>query len=123
MPVFALANAGIPIDLQALSGLWSDHLTLGIVIGLLLGKVSGITLMAWLSLRFGIGRLSTGVHLRHIAGIGLLGGMGFTMSIFIANLGFSTVPETLVAAKTAVLLASVLAGFSGYLWLRYQEHF
>lgn len=63
MPVFALANAGIPIDVQALPGLWSDRLTLGIVIGLLLGKVSGITLMTWLSVRLGLGQLSTGVQI------------------------------------------------------------
>ncbi len=122
MPIFALANAGIPLDLQALPGLWSDRLTLGIVIGLLLGKVSGITLMTWLSLRLGLGRLPTGVHLPHIAGIGLLGGMGFTMSIFIANLGFSAAPGTLVAAKTAILLASMLAGIAGFLWLRFHGH-
>jgi Na+/H+ antiporter NhaA len=52
--------------------------------------------------------------------LGLLGGMGFTMSIFIASLGFTTQPETLVAAKTAILLASLLAGISGFLWLRFQ---
>jgi NhaA family Na+:H+ antiporter len=61
MPVFALANAGIPVDPQNLPSLWTDRLTLGIVIGLLLGKVSGITLMTWLSLRLGLGQLSTGV--------------------------------------------------------------
>ena len=122
MPVFALANAGIPIDVQALPGLWSDPLTLGIVIGLLLGKVSGITFMTWLSVRTGLGQLSAGVQMRHIAGIGLLGGMGFTMSIFIASLGFTTEPGTLVAAKTAILLASLLAGISGFLWLRFQGH-
>ena len=120
MPVFALANAGIPIDVQALSGVWSDPLTLGIVVGLLLGKVSGITLMTWLSVRLGLGQLSTGIRMRHIVGIGLLGGMGFTMSIFTASLGFTTQPETLIAAKTAVLLASLLAGISGFLWLRFQ---
>ena len=120
MPVFALANAGIPIDVQALSGRWSDPLTLGIVVGLLLGKVSGITLMTWLSVRLGLGQLSTGIQMRHIVGIGLLGGMGFTMSIFTASLGFTTQPETLIAAKTAVLLASLLAGISGFLWLRFQ---
>jgi len=120
MPVFALANAGIPIDVQALSGLWSDRLTLGIVVGLLLGKVSGITFMTWLSVRLGLGQLSTGVQMWHIVGIGLLGGMGFTMSIFISSLGFTTQPETLIAAKTAILLASLLAGISGFLWLRFQ---
>jgi len=122
MPVFALANAGIPVSLEALSGLWSDHLALGIVLGLVLGKAIGITLMTWLSLRLGLGQLSEGVQMRHIAGIGLLGGMGFTMSIFITNLGFTSEPATLVTAKTAILLASLTAGISGFLWLRLLGH-
>ena len=122
MPVFALANAGVPVHLQALTGLWSDRLTLGIVLGLVLGKAIGITLMTWLSLRLGFGDLSEGVQMRHIVGIGLLGGMGFTMSIFIAGLSFTKEPETLVAAKTAILLASLLAGISGFLWLRFRGH-
>jgi len=122
MPVFALANAGIPLDLQALPGLWSDRLTLGIVLGLVFGKAIGITLMTWLSLRLGFADLSTGVQMRHIVGIGLLGGMGFTMSIFIASLSFTTAPDALIAAKTAILLASLLAGLSGFLWLRLRGH-
>lgn len=118
MPVFALANAGIPVDLQALSGLWSDPLALGIFLGLVLGKGAGITFMTWLSLRLGLGRLSEGVHIRHITGIGLLGSMGFTMSIFITNLGFTSDPATLVTAKAVILLASLVAGMAGFLWLR-----
>ena len=122
MPVFALANAGVPLDLQALPGLWSDRLTLGIVLGLVFGKGIGITLMTWLSLRLRFGDLSTGVQMRHIVGVGLLGGMGFTMSIFIASLSFTTAPDALIAAKTAILLASLLAGLSGCLWLRLRGH-
>jgi NhaA family Na+:H+ antiporter len=122
MPLFALANAGIPVDSQTLASLGSNPLTPAIVLGLLFGKVLGITLLTWLSLRFGLGQLASGIGMRHIAGIGLLGGMGFTMSIFIANLGFDTAPTTLVAAKTAILLASLLAGISGYLWLRFRGH-
>jgi NhaA family Na+:H+ antiporter len=122
LPVFALANAGIPVDLQALANLASIPLMPAIVLGLLLGKVLGITFMTWISLRLGVGQLARGVSMRHIAGIGLLGGMGFTMSIFIANLGFDSAPETLVEAKTAILLASLLAGISGFLWLRFRGH-
>jgi NhaA family Na+:H+ antiporter len=118
MPIFALANAGIPIRLESLYGLWSEPLALGIMLGLVLGKVIGITFMTWLSLQLGLGQLSKGVQLRHIAGIGLLGGMGFTMSIFITNLGFESEPATLVTAKTAILFASLVAGVAGYLWLR-----
>lgn len=122
MPVFALANAGIPVNLQALSGLWTDPLAQGIVLGLVLGKGVGITFMTWFSLRLGLGQLPAGVEMRHIAGIGLLGGMGFTMSIFITNLGFSAEPATLVTAKSAILLASLVAGIAGFLWLRLLGH-
>ena len=122
MPLFALANAGIPLNLQGLSGLWSEPLAQGIIVGLVLGKAVGITSMTWLSLRLGPGQLPPGVRMRHIAGIGLLGGMGFTMSIFITNLGFTAEPVTLVTAKTAILLASVVAGISGFLFLRLSGH-
>ena len=80
----------------------------------------GITLMTWLSLRLGLGQLSEGVQMRHIVGVGLLGGMGFTMSIFIASLGFTSETGTLIAGKTAILLASLIAGVSGFLWLRFS---
>jgi NhaA family Na+:H+ antiporter len=122
MPVFALANAGIPVNLQALSGLWSEPLAQGIILGLVPGKVLGITAMTWLSLQLGLGQLPAGVRMRHIAGIGLLGGMGFTMSIFITNLGFSSEPAALVTAKTAILLASLMAGIAGFLFLRLPSH-
>ena len=120
MPVFALANAGIPVNLQSLAGLWTDPLAQGIVMGLVLGKGIGITSMTWLSLRLGLGQLPAGVEMRHIAGIGLLGGMGFTMSIFITNLGFESAPDILVTAKSAILIASLAAGVSGFLWLWLQ---
>jgi NhaA family Na+:H+ antiporter len=119
MPVFALANAGIPVDFSSLSIVWSHSLSLGIFLGLLAGKTAGISLLAWLAVRLQLGRLSQGVTMRHIIGIALLGGMGFTMSIFIAGLGSADTPETLVAAKAAILQASLVAGVSGYLWLRF----
>ncbi|MGB5737161.1 MAG: Na+/H+ antiporter NhaA [Thiohalocapsa sp.] len=122
MPVFALAKAGIPVDVQALSALSTDRLALGIVLGLVIGKSVGITLVTWLALRLNLGCLPQNVTMRHIAGIGLLGGMGFTMSIFIAGLGFANNPEALISVKSAVLLASSIAGLSGYLWLRFSMH-
>jgi NhaA family Na+:H+ antiporter len=121
MPVFALTNAGIPVSPERLLSMWNDPLTLGIVLGLVLGKGIGITFMGWLALRLGLGRLPADMTLAHIAGIGLLGGMGFTMSIFIAGLSFGASPATLVAAKSAILLASLIAGVAGYLWLRWHS--
>lgn len=121
MPIFALSNAGIHIDIRSLSAVWTEPLTLGIVLGLVIGKCIGISLLCWLAIRMNLGRLSQDVTMRHIVGIGLLGGMGFTMSIFIAGLGFENNPEMLHGAKTAILIASLLAGVSGYLWLRVQK--
>ncbi len=120
MPIFALANAGIPIDFNSLSTLWKNPLSLGIILGLVAGKSIGISLLTWLALRLGLGHLPQDVTMRHIIGIGLLGGMGFTMSIFITGLGFANTPEALVTAKTAILIASLVAGLSGYLWLRFH---
>jgi NhaA family Na+:H+ antiporter len=118
IPVFALANAGIPVGADTLQVLWSDTLAAGIFLGLTVGKVLGIVLFAWLAIRLKLGRLPTGLGMTHIAGIGLLGGMGFTMSIFIAHLGFGDTPETLVVAKSGIIAASLVAGIAGYLWLR-----
>ena len=121
MPVFALTNAGITISREALDGIWQNPLTLGIVFGLVLGKGLGIPLFTWLAVRFRLGRLPEGVSFRHIIGLGLFGGMGFTMSIFIARLGFGDTPDAMHAAKVGILAASLLAGCAGYLWLRRRD--
>lgn len=123
LPLFALANAGIATNPESLSATGTHVLGLGIILGLVAGKSIGITLFTWLALRLKLGGLPRDVNMRHIVGIGLLGGMGFTMSIFITGLGFADNPETLVTAKTAILLASLLAGLSGYLWLRFSGPF
>jgi len=118
LPVFALTNAGIPISFDTAVVVWDHTLAVGVVLGLLLGKSIGIPLMTWLVARLDIGDLPPGMHMRHVIGIGLLGGMGFTMSIFIARLGFAGEDEAMVAAKAGILLASAVAGLAGYLWLR-----
>lgn len=118
MPIFALTNAGITLDFDTLATQWTNTLTLGIILGLVLGKCVGIVLFSWLALRLNLGHFPSDVNMRHIIGIGLLGGIGFTMSIFIAGLGFTNDPDALQSAKTGILFASLIAGFSGYLWLR-----
>ncbi len=118
LPLFALVNAGIAVDLSTLKTLQADSLALGIVLGLVLGKAIGISLPTYALLKLNIGRLPDGVHQGHIMGLALLGGMGFTMSIFIAGLGFADQPELQVIAKTGILTASLIAGACGYLWLR-----
>jgi NhaA family Na+:H+ antiporter len=68
----------------------------------------------------GWAELPAELNMKHVFGVGLLGGIGFTMSIFIADLGFVGLPEDLLMAKTAILLASAIAGFGGYFWLQYH---
>ena len=117
IPVFALFNAGIPLHFGELGATLAHPVMLGVMLGLLLGKFIGITAACWLALRLGIGQLPSGTRFSQIAAVSVLGGIGFTMSIFIAELGFAQQPELLLMAKTGVLLASLLAGMLGFAWL------
>ncbi|MFV8819437.1 Na+/H+ antiporter NhaA [Haliea sp. E17] len=117
IPIFALANAGIPVNLGEIGSVLTNQVTLGVVCGLLLGKPLGIAAFTWLALKLGVARLPADLSMSHVIGVGLLGGIGFTMSIFIADLGFAGRPELLLAAKTGILLASAVAGVSGVVWL------
>ena len=118
MPLFALANAGVPLGLAQLEGGASTAVALGITIGLIVGKPLGITLAAYGAVRLGFASLPHGVTWRMVAGAGLLGGIGFTMAIFIASLAFISEPGLLVAAKLGILGASLIAGVAGWLVLR-----
>ncbi|MDX1656465.1 MAG: Na+/H+ antiporter NhaA, partial [Candidatus Competibacteraceae bacterium] len=117
IPLFALANAGVPIDFTALGEVLTQPITLGVILGLLVGKVVGIAGLSLFAVRQGWGQLPAGTTPMHIIGASLLGGIGFTMSIFIAELGFRGQEEQLVLAKTGVLCASLIAGISGFVWL------
>ncbi len=117
IPIFALANAGIPIDLKELGASIFHPVSMGVIAGLVLGKLVGIAGFVWVALRLGICSLPSSLNMKHIIGVSLLGGIGFTMSIFIAELGFVHSPEDLLLAKTGILVASVIAGLAGYLWL------
>ncbi len=108
MPVFALANAGVTLG-SAAAAVGHSSIALGIALGLVLGKPLGIGLASYAAVRGGLAELPTGVTWRHVLGVGWLGGIGFTMSLFIAGLAF-TVPATLNTAKLAILAASVTAG-------------
>ena len=118
IPIFALANAGIPVDFAGFSQYLAHPVTLGVVAGLLLGKPLGIVAFTWFSVKMGWAELPPELNMQHIFGVGLLGGIGFTMSIFIADLGFVNSPENLLMAKTGILLASLIAGLGGYFWLK-----
>ena len=116
MPIFALANAGIYIDANLTSG-FSNPISWGIILGLVLGKPIGILLLTWLSSVTGLVSKPATISWMQVIGAGLLGGIGFTMSIFIANLAFVGSPY-LAQAKLAILSASLVAGVTAYLLLR-----
>lgn len=117
IPLFALANAGIPLSLDMMSGAFSNPVAQGIIIGLVVGKFIGVGLVSLLAVKLGIGRLPEGVSAKHILGVAWLAGIGFTMSIFISELGFQGSPETIIVAKTGILAASLLAAVLGLIWL------
>lgn len=88
IPVFALFNAGINIEGQALGAVLQDPVTLGVMLGLVVGKVLGIVGASWLAIKLNIASLPSGAHFIQLVGVGFIGGIGFTMSIFIAELAF-----------------------------------
>jgi len=115
MPIFALANTNIQFESEMINGLTSP-LGLGIIFGLGVGKPMGVTLFSWLAVKSGIASLPSRANWKHVFGLGLLAGIGFTMSIFIALLSFDN-PIYDIEAKFSILIASVLAGVSGFLFL------
>jgi NhaA family Na+:H+ antiporter len=117
VPIFALANAGIPIDFKNLGSLLLEPVTIGIMVGLFFGKAIGIFLSSWLILRLSLSVLPEGVTLSQILGIAFLAGIGFTMSIFIGTLAFAQQPELLHQAKIGIVFGSLVSGITGYIWL------
>jgi Na+:H+ antiporter, NhaA family len=115
MPIFALFNAGVPIAAALAGGV--NQVTTGIFLGLLLGKPIGITLFSWLAVRLGIAQLPRGTTWAMLLGVGMLGGIGFTMALFIANLAFKNNLLLLETAKLGVLSASFCTAILGLLWL------
>ncbi|MEM6784946.1 MAG: Na+/H+ antiporter NhaA [Bacteroidota bacterium] len=116
MPVFALANAGVAIP-SDFGALLASPVMLGIVLGLVVGKQLGVFGFAYAAVKLGIASLPSGVTWKQVYGVSLLTGIGFTMSIFIANLAFVDAAD-LDAAKLAILIASTISGVAGYLLLR-----
>ncbi len=117
IPIFALANAGVPIDWSSIGSTITHPVSIGIIAGLVGGKLIGVFGLVWLAVKFGLSSLPIGLNFKHIFGVALLSGIGFTMSIFVAELGFAHHPTDLLMAKTGILLASLIAGVSGYAWL------
>jgi len=116
MPVFALSNAGLELGAGLLDA-FSSAVTLGIVFGLVVGKQIGVTLFSYLVVKLGWASLPEGVSWQHVYAASWLAGIGFTMSLFIANLGFESA-DVLSSAKAGVLAASLIAGVVGYLLMK-----
>jgi len=117
LPLFALANTCVPIDAAAAAQFASPN-NLGIALGLLLGKPAGVIAFCGLAVACKVSSLPERVRWSQIAGAGLLGGIGFTMSIFITNLAFSASPALVNSSKLAVLTASLVVAVAGWLWLK-----
>ena len=116
LPIFALANTGVVVDADWLTSLSSVN-SIGIMAGLVLGKPLGVMVLCYVAVGIGWCRLPADLNWRHIAGAGMLGAIGFTMSIFITQLAFATNAAEINASKMAVLVASAVAGICGYGWL------
>ena len=116
LPLFALANAGVEFSSGGVSQLLRSHVAWGVFFGLVLGKPLGIAVFSWVAVKLGFAILPHHVNWRMVSAVGLLAGIGFTVSIFISSLAFDDA-SLLVQAKTAVLGASVIAGAVGYMAL------
>ena len=116
LPIFALANTGIVFVSEWHKGLGTNN-SIGIIAGLVLGKPIGILLFSFAAVKFRVSKLAADINWMHVTGAGILGGIGFTMSIFITLLAFDHA-ETITDSKIAVLTASVIAGIIGFVFLR-----
>ena len=123
MPIFAFANAGVHLDWAQIGGMVNEPVTLGVVLGLAVGKPLGIVLAAWLAVRAGLAQLPQGVSWPQLTGVGMLAGIGFTMSLFINELAFSGVDpahtDALIAqGKIGIFIASGIAFVGGLALLK-----
>lgn len=115
MPLFAFANAGVSLSVSSFRSALSHPITFGVVLGLVLGKQIGITLFSWLMVKFHLAELPEGIHWGHLYGLACLGGIGFTMSLFISGLAFQGSQQDI--AKIGIIAASIASGGLGWLVL------
>ena len=121
MPIFALANAGISfVDLN-FGAVFSNGVAIGVMAGLLVGKPVGIVFAVWITERLGFGRRSRGMTWQRVWGLGFLAGIGFTMSMFITMLAFTS-PENAIQSKLGIFAASIVGGIAGYIILRKSSY-
>jgi NhaA family Na+:H+ antiporter len=119
IPLFALANAGVFLGGGMFGSALSSPVTWGIILGLIVGKQAGITLFTWLAVRLKLASLPAGVSWLHVYGVSWLAAIGFTMALFIGGLAFKAEAELLNEAKVGILVASLVAGITGWLILKY----
>lgn len=119
LPLFALGNAGLSMEGMTLTGSIGHPVTLGVILGLFVGKPIGIALFSYIAVRTGLATLPEEVDWIHVTGAGLLGGIGFTMSLFISGLAFAS-PELLNFSKLGILLGSILSLIAGALLLGWR---
>lgn len=119
IPIFALANAGVSLDID-FESLVSNNVALGVALGLLVGKVIGVVGFTWILVKFKVASYPEGMNIRNLLGIGLLASIGFTMSLFITSLAFSH-EEYKTQAKIGIFVASIIGGVLGYLVLNKQS--
>ncbi|MBI2682293.1 MAG: Na+/H+ antiporter NhaA [Acidobacteriales bacterium] len=117
LPIFAFANAGVALDTGAMRATLGNHIAWGVALGLVVGKPIGIVLFSWLAVRAGISQLPRHTSWRQMTGVGVLGGIGFTVSIFITTLAYQDAASA-DAAKIAILISSVVAGILGFFALK-----
>jgi NhaA family Na+:H+ antiporter len=116
MPIFALANAGVVVGVDFFE-LLTSKVSLGIALGLLVGKFIGVFGAGLIMLRSGLGKLPEGLTLKHLAALSVLAGIGFTMSLFIADLAFAD-PLVIRQARIGILTSSLIAALAGYFTVR-----
>ena len=117
LPLFALANAGVALSAESIQAAVTSSVTLGIVLGLVVGKPLGIALFTWLAVRFGVGRLPGGTTWPMLVGLGGVGGIGFTVSLFISELSYPGFADLTDAAKIGIIVGSMLAAAVGVVML------
>jgi Na+:H+ antiporter, NhaA family len=117
VPVFALANAGVVLSADLLAGVLGDTVLLGVFFGLVVGKPVGVLAVAWIAVRTGVAKLPPGVAWRHMVGLGLLAGIGFTVALFVTSLAFADAAMS-DSAKVGILAASLVAATLGLVWFR-----
>ena len=116
LPLFALTNAGIDLRAVSWGNTLTDSVTLGVIGGLVIGKFAGISLFSWLAVSVGVARLPSGVGWRHVLGAAWLAGIGFTMSLFIAQLAFADT-ALVEEAKLGIVVGSFASALIGLAWL------